>query len=424
VLQGVSLSADDRKSLAELGGLREGRHLEIEELKAGLRIRSTSWVGVVRFQNLEIRVIPKLAGDNLGLVRMLEYASGLANLWRPKATSGLDLRGRHLLDVVALLFAGAVEELTRKGLVAGYREREEPLPRVRGRILADQQLLRRVGQSDRVICRFDELEQDVDENRFVLAALRVALRQVSTPEVRSRLGRLRAVFESICDPKELDLGLARRLVYDRLNSHYKTAHALAWLILDGFGVDDLFTGGSTRAFAFLFDMNLLFERFVRRLVADLLPPPDHRVDYQRVHSSILWDVIGKRPYARVIPDLVVSLGHSRAQLPIDAKYKLYDEKPLSTGDIYRSFLYAYSIGRGQALLVYPQSPRRSDPIHLRVQGGVTAGAGAEIRAVGVAIPRLLDELLGPAPRPSCEALRELIVENLVNTSSAAAAASA
>jgi len=38
-------------------------------------------------------------------------------------------------------------------------------------------------------------------------------------------------------------------VYNRLNEHYREAHALAWLILDGLGIEDLYTGGAHRTFA-------------------------------------------------------------------------------------------------------------------------------------------------------------------------------
>ncbi len=49
-------------------------------------------------------------------------------------------------------------------------------------------------------------------------------------------------------------------------SDYRTAHALAWLFVRRLAVSDLFAPGGGRSFAFLLDMNLLFEQFVTRLL--------------------------------------------------------------------------------------------------------------------------------------------------------------
>jgi 5-methylcytosine-specific restriction enzyme subunit McrC len=56
------------------------------------------------------------------------------------------------------------------------------------------------------------------------------------------------------------------MTYHRLNEHYRNPHALAWLILDGLGTRDVLVTGETNCFAFLIDMNRLFQMFVFRLV--------------------------------------------------------------------------------------------------------------------------------------------------------------
>ncbi len=416
VFEGVALTPTSRAHAARLAEGREPR-LQIDELRDGLRVRARSWVGVVRLDGLEIRIVPKLAGEQLGLVRLLEQVSGLDGLARLAGEAGLHLAGDNLLDLVALLFAEACEGVLRRGLLAGYVEREEDLPVVRGRILADRQVLRRFGRLDQIVCRFDELEHDLDENRLLAVTLRVAHRRVSAPAVRRRLARLRAILDPICDLTQLDLQTVRtELAYNRLNTHYEQAHALAWLLLDGLGVEDLLVPGETRGFAFLLDMNLLFERFVERIVRRVLPAEEFRVRYQASHGSILWNATAQRPYAHVIPDLLVEERSRRdARLAIDAKYKLYDERRLDPSDVYQTFLYAYGLGaraEGRppaALILYPASGEELRRVGLQIRSPL-GFPGAEVHALAIPIPAALDELEKDEPGAVLNALARIVRE--------------
>lgn len=416
-LRGLTLSPADR--LLAMRFAEEGeKRLEIDELRDGVRVRTTSWVGVVRLEAAEFRVFPKLARDRLGLVQLLEFASGLEALWRPRAKGSLDLAGTSLLDLVVLLFAEACEEVLRRGLLSGYVEHEEDIPFVRGRILGDRQMLERFGQIDRIFCRFDELEHDVLENQLLDAALRAASRFVSNSSLHRRIARLRSVFEPICDPFGVDVRRAwDDVVYDRLNTHYRRAHDLGRLLVEGLGVEDLLAPGPTRSFAFLLDMNVLFERFVSRLLEKILPTRDYRVDDQRSASFVIWDVRRQETYTRVIPDVMVQHRPSGRSLAIDAKYKLYDERKIDSGDVYQTFLYAYALGsrvEGRlpvSCLLYPASKPETVRTRLRVRT-LEAREGAEIIAVGLPIPELLKELAsgeGPVTSALGACVRDALV---------------
>ena len=217
---------------------------------------------------------------------------------------------------------------------------------VRGRILGDRQVLERFGQLDRIICRFDELEHDVVENQLLTAALQVASPRVTAVGLQRRISRLRGVLEPICDTDQLDLAAARAIVtYNRLNAHYETAHQLGWLLFDALGIDDLFVSGEARSFSFLLSMNQLFERFVTRVVEQVLPVARYRVTSQIPFRSVVWNVSSQRPYTNIIPDVVVERrGESDRRVAIDAKYKLYDERGFDQSDIYQTFLYAFALG--------------------------------------------------------------------------------
>ena len=402
VYHGVALTSEDRAAVEKLSASADDR-LQIEELRRGLRVRTRSWVGVVRLPTVEIRVVPKVPGDLLGLVRLLEYASGLDALIRLSDGATLEASGDSLLELVVLLFVEASERVLRRGLLSGYVEREDDLPIVRGRILGDRQLLERFGQLDRIICRFDELEHDVVENQLLTAALQVASPRVTSVGLQRRISRLRGVLEPICDTDQLNLAGARTtMTYNRLNAHYETAHQLGWLLFDALGIDDLFVPGEAQSFSFLLNMNQLFERFVTRVVEQILPATRYRVTSQSPFKSVVWNVTSQRPYTSIIPDVVVERrGESDCRVAIDAKYKLYDERGFDQSDIYQTFLYAFALGATSSggvptsLLLYPATADEPRHTRLRIRR-LSGGAGAEIVGIGLPVAALLKELTAGA----------------------------
>ena len=402
VYHGVALTPQDRAVVEKWSASADDR-LQIEELRRGLRVRTRSWVGVVRLPTVEIRVVPKVPGDLLGLVRLLEYASGLDALIHLSDGATLEASGDSLLELVVLLFVEASERVLRRGLLSGYVEREDDLPIVRGRILGDRQLLERFGQLDRIICRFDELEHDVVENQLLTAALQVASSRVTSVGLRRRISRLRGVLEPICDTDQLNLAGARTtMTYNRLNAHYETAHQLGWLLFDALGIDDLFAPGEAQSFSFLLNMNQLFERFVTRVVEQVLPAARYRVTSQSLFKSVVWNVSSQRPYTSIIPDVVVERrGESNGRVAIDAKYKLYDERGFDQGDIYQTFLYAFALGATAlggvptSLLLYPATAEEPRSTRLRIRR-LSGGVGAEIVGIGLPVAALLKELTASA----------------------------
>jgi 5-methylcytosine-specific restriction enzyme subunit McrC len=411
----IALSERDRQLALHL---RIDQRLVVDELRTGARVSSTSWVGLVRFEALDVKVIPKLAGGNFGLVRMIELATGLSGLHRLPAVRPLLTDDHGLFDLIALLFAEAADAVLRTGLFRDYLERDEELPVVRGRILVKEQVLRRFGRIDRLACRFDDHESDILENRLIAAALRTCRGRVEDPGVRRRVAALHDVFEQVCEPEPLDVDEAwSALHYHRLNEHYRDAHELARLILKGLGARDLLSPGETKSFVFMIDMNRLFERLVLRVVERALRGTACRVHYQTSVPSVIWDANANRPYARAVPDLTVSsAGPPPRHLPLDAKYKLYDDRSLDLGDVYQAFLYAYAYrprhgAAPTAVLVYPSETAASRPTRLRIRTE-TGPPEAEITALGLPIHSLLDEFAAGSSGCVLSELRTLLTTML------------
>lgn len=407
-IPGVSLSDLDRQIAARLNGIK------IDELRSGIRISTTSWVGIVRFETFEIHVSPKLAGDNSGLIDMISFTHGLDALKRLQAVRELLLEpSTHLLDLVALLFAETCEQILREGFLHDYVELEHDLPVVRGRLLVSQQVRRRFGQVDHLECRYDDHVSDIVENQILLTALTFCRSRVTHPTVRLRIRHLHTLFSSICGELRGDwIEVRNSLLYHRLNERYRNAHELAWLLLGGAGVSDVLATGPTNSFAFMIDMNKLFEAFVEQLIRHLLEGTPYEVHAQHQSRSLVWNVTDNRSYATVIPDVLIE-SPAGSRLTIDAKYKLYDDRKVSPEDVYQNFLYAYTHQQDTpsipplALLLYPSVRVAGEITKLQIRNRSNQ-VQANLYAFGINVGQVLAELHQMPIGPNCEILQAMI----------------
>lgn len=388
-----TLHADDRLLSAQL---QQSGRLDIDELKEGIRIGAKSWVGVIRFQGFQIQIIPKLAGENVGLIEMLTYSSGVNALKRYNSKRYISTqKAGSLFDLVVWLFCDACEVLLANGILFDYEQTEDDLPNLRGRLLIDKQFRKRFGELSRLECRFDDHSSNIVENQLLALGLQKAEKFTQDPIVRTRAKKLATIFSEVCQTNQLDLQAAHdSILYTRVNSHYKNAHNLAWMILEGLGMNDLFRGGPTPSFAFLLDMNHLFEQFLYRYLLDVLEKSKISIQYQHRDRSIIWDLFNNRPYSGVIPDFLVSAGQSSVKLAIDAKYKLYDDRKVSPGDIAQMFLYAYAYNTSvqpTGVLIYPTEGNSAQRSALVIRNSKQV-QGAKIHILGLYIPQALKEI--------------------------------
>jgi 5-methylcytosine-specific restriction enzyme subunit McrC len=413
-----AIPTDEDRELAT--ALREGGRLEVDWLAKGARIRSTSWIGSVRFTSFGVEVMPKLVGGQSRVLAMVDYATGLDALRR--LPSERDYRGepRGLVDIWCLLLAEECERILSLGLLSDYTWEQEALPRLRGRIVARDQLVRHFGRLDVIECRYEDLVTDVWENQLLLRALLVGRRLTRRPNLSRRLTQLGAAFSEYCRPLDVPRdGPDDDLTYHRRNQHYRPAHQLALLLLRDVRLRDIYGTGSARAFAFLIDMDPLFERFVSRLVETALKDRGITVHRQASSSSILVDATTGRSYKAVRPDLLLEDPAKRATLPLDCKYKLYDWRRIDPGDIYQTFLYAYAyrVDHGvlpSAMILYPADDvAGSGGVQLAVVEHSNIQA-ARLRSYSLPVAALVDQVEsgGLSRSGDLAALREILVSEL------------
>jgi 5-methylcytosine-specific restriction enzyme subunit McrC len=401
---GVSPTDRDKALSEELGA--GDRKLVIDWLIDGARIRSSSWVGVARFSTFEVQVVPKLTGGNLGVMTMVGYASGIEALSILATPRDYNAASGGLADLWCLVLAREAENILLGGPLFDYAWQESSQPALRGRLMMIEQLSRHFGQVDSLECRFEDYSSDVLDNQIVLSGLRAGRAIASDPDIAQRMTRLAAAFSEYCGPLGLEPDTAEQQIqYNRRNEHYKAAHMLALLLLRNLQLRDIYSTGHKPAVAFLLDMNPLFEQFATRLVISaLVKEPVYVVPQQRSSSIIINEATG-RTYSRVIPDMLLKVAGARRQLPVDAKYKLYDNRTIDPADIYQVFMYAYAFQSEEvptpaAMIVYPAETTSTVGVRLRVQN-VSATQSARLVSyplpVALTLARIRDHSIQASP---------------------------
>ncbi|MFF4625284.1 McrC family protein [Nonomuraea jabiensis] len=304
-----------------------------------LHVTATQHVGVLELDCATIQVRPKLAGNELDALAMFDYASEIGKLRRLQHLRAMPGEGRNLRDLVCQLLTESCEDLLRHGLRRDYVRREEARPTVRGRMLHDRQILRRYGRLDRIECRFDDFDSDILDNRLCAVALRLAARTAQDDQVRADAARVAEHFIAVCEPGTLTARLlTERVVYHRGNEIYRPAHQWALLLLRSAGFHDLYSSAGPSGRAFMFDMDVLFEAFIVRLLREAVRDNGLTVRANENLGGIICFDDGTR-YTDVRPDirLVRGNGANAWYRSIDAKYKHYTGRHLSTPDLYQSF---------------------------------------------------------------------------------------
>jgi 5-methylcytosine-specific restriction enzyme subunit McrC len=415
-LGGVVMDERDLRLAERLRALPRDAHLDVKPIEGGVAVTTTGAVGLVRFTRFEVRVDAKLPGDHLQLFRMVEFATGLDGLVQLANSPSMRGADANLLDFIVELLSSATERILAAGLRADYVERESDLRALRGQLLMDRQELERFGLYDRVVCRYDEHEHDIPDNQLLALALAHGSRIATLPRVRRRARALAALLDDLCDPRALDIAIGpEAFIYSRHNEHYRTAHAISWMVLHEQGPDEALATGQARLRSFLIDMNTLFERFLERALQLAVQPAGVKVEAQR-SDSIFWRPDLCAHYARVRPDFLLQRAERpQARLPLDAKYKRYDQGKVDVGDLTQVFLYAYAYrdpeaaGIPRAILVHPsETPGDVRVTPLQVRSVAERVVDAELTVVGVHIPTVLDAA-DAGCGPGLAALRQLSI---------------
>jgi 5-methylcytosine-specific restriction enzyme subunit McrC len=365
------------------------------------RLRDNGLVGVARVgpahDPVEVGIEPKTPIDRLFF--LLGYAQRPRG-WRQEEVNAGERP--ELLPAMAYAFARAAERALRQGVLLGYRETEESLTVVRGRIREADQIRRRYGLPVPVEVRFDDYTVDIPENRLLLSATHRLLRLPGVPADTRKL--LRHLLLRLDGVERLVPGRPLpKWTPNRLNIRYHTALGLAELVLRSASYE-LHDGTTVPVDGLMLKMWRVFEEFLTAALSEALRPYGGRTRQQDIRHHL-----DHARRVRLRPDFVYYAPDGEPVAVVDAKYKIEDSPGEHQADLYQILAYCTVMGLRRGHLVYAEGA--AEPYAHRVVG--TDGVEIVETALDLSLPpdellsqvgRLARELAGAGARPDTVAL--------------------
>lgn len=324
-----------------------------------------SVVGVVSVPGAVIEILPKLDARGPGqrraasdsLLAMLEFAGEIPASARDVAEVGS--RRAPLSETLIAIFAKRLVESLTLGVPRDYRELEDNLPTLRGRLLVGRQVQVNAVRPDRFYCRFQRFDEDTGLNRVLLATATVLLSVASMPRTLDRLRVAVDLLEGV-DVMPLTQQAIERVVLSRKTQRFSDLLAFCRLVAANASPDP--SAGTHRTFSLLVDMDDLFERFVagfyHRVV---LRHPEcaglslkTQATGQRRH--LLRDVASGKGVVELRPDLLFVRASDKKKVVMDTKWKRADRDkrmPAGRSDLFQLHAYCTAFDAATGVLLFP-----------------------------------------------------------------------
>ena len=314
-------------------------------------VRFCEYVGVIRVGKLTVEVLPKAdrshdkAHWRAFLIDMLRSA-GVFDSKAP-STAQLKIKSNSILEHYFALFITEVEQVLHHGLIKRYRKTQANNTTLKGKLLLGKHIGKNLVHQERFFVEHTVYDRAHLLNQILYKGLNVLRRHNLNPALLSRINNIYLNFPEMKDVV-VDEDVFSRIVYDRKNIGYQKAIGIARLLLLNYHPD--VNAGQEDVLALMFDMNLLWERFVLKALQRFKPQGltvsgQTRKDFWKPE---LGRIRGMKP------DIVVVDGEKYVYV-IDTKWKNIAGHAASDDDLRQMYAYGKFHDGANVCLFYPGS---------------------------------------------------------------------
>jgi 5-methylcytosine-specific restriction enzyme subunit McrC len=315
-------------------------------------------VGIAQIGNVRFEVLPKLyefeeTNDEIikkarrNLFKLLSIA-GLVPIKSSALTRYSDTN--DLYEFLVSLFLDDLETVFSGHVHSEYVPIEADLKTVRGKLNIQRESLKPPNMRHIFYCSYDEFSIDNPLNIIIKTTLRKLAETCIAEDNRKRSRDFCSLLEEVRDEAVTNQTFERVRI-SRLSMHYKNIINTCYLFL--FGNCYSMEPDNWSFHAILFDMNLVFERYVAKLIRGAIPQYGIELQKEIFLSSSGGGL--QRDSFGVKPDIII-YKEGRKSAILDSKYKLDAEKGMiGPGDMYQMIAYGVAAEVDNVVLIYPKS---------------------------------------------------------------------
>lgn len=376
--QDLQLPPDD-PVLSQLELLNASQKAELIHVgRHGLKARQ--YVGVLRAGYLTLEILPKIdyaanadshdrspqrdaafRSATQNLLHLLSYTHDLT--LHQQHSASLRSQPADWFELLTRLFAEELHRQVKHGIDRAYVSMEARLPTIRGTWNIQRQITRPPYTRHLFDVTYDEFVVDTALNRVFRLVVRNLLRLSRDRENRRLLQDIAAWMVDVPVLTQLTVEELDRVHFTRLNERFQLAFNLARLFLESLAPQLVVE--NRRLFAFVFDMNVLFERFVvnflRRHRHKIFRAPFDNLRIVSQASEMQLYLAEQIPEGgevfRLMPDILLMTPEDAVAAIIDTKYKRFDRRRSKLGiaeaDFYQVLAYSVRLNCPRAMLMYP-----------------------------------------------------------------------
>ena len=345
----------------------------------GKIITAKNYIGVLTFNDgTAIEILPKIVStvpehSQRAKKLVVDMLRSLTNVsYKSLQVTNVDIEKMPLLDIFIRMFLDEVFRLVKHGLRSSYETIAENRSFFKGKILFSEQLKHNFSHKERTFTEFDEFKPNCPENRLVKSTLMLLYKQTHSSRNKTDIKTLLAAFDNV--PSSTDYTGD----FSKAGKSYGTL--LLWCQI--FLTRKSFTSfsGSGVAFALLFPMETLFERYVAVQLKKVLPAEEFLISIQdKTHYLFLSP--SKKFLLR--PDIVITRKRDNAIFICDTKWKLLSSKKVNWGisqaDMYQMYAYQKKYNAKNITMLYPITEQISQKIEHEKEIQFTSDDGVIVR---------------------------------------------
>lgn len=358
----------------------------------GKIITAKNYIGVLALDDgTTIEILPKIIStvpeSNQKVKKLVaNMIKALTNVsHKSLQITSVDLEKMPILDIFIRMFLEEVFRLVKHGLHSDYETIAENRSFFKGKILFSEQIKQNFSHKERFFTEFDEFTSNCPENRLVKSTLMLLYKQTRSSRNKTDIKTSLAVFHRV--PFSVDYTDD----FSKVRKDYGTLLLWCHIFLTGKSFTSF--SGSGVAFALLFPMETLFERYVAVQLKKVLQAEDFGISIQDT-THYLFTQPNKRFLLR--PDIVITRKRDNARFLCDTKWKLLSNRTanfgISQADMYQMYAYQKKYNARNITLLYPMTDQTASANDIQFDSG--DGVIVRVRFVDLfAIKNSLLELL-------------------------------